>query len=114
MSAEVTLNLVSSGYLGRTLRSPVPSQDVNRAPPGDKPSSPQVQKPSSSNEDGESLNESYNRAIDYQFVPETNQMIVKVIDKGTGEVVRQIPSEELMQLANRISDFTHHFFEETA
>jgi flagellar protein FlaG len=35
---------------------------------------------------------------------EAKQLVVKVVDRETDEVIRQIPPEELMNLAQRLDD----------
>ncbi len=36
---------------------------------------------------------------------ENNQLVVQVINKKTGEVIKQIPPEELLEVSKRIHDF---------
>ena len=41
-------------------------------------------------------------ALSFSLDQESNQMVVKVIDQGTKEVIRQIPSEEMLALAKAL------------
>ena len=48
-----------------------------------------------------------NQNLEFEFSMDrdTNKTIVKVLDKSTGEVVRQIPSEETVAIARSIDRF---------
>ena len=52
-----------------------------------------------------SLTQSLDRKVDYQIQQGSNEIIIKVRDGETGEIIRQIPQEELVRLMNRISEF---------
>ncbi|AWB67800.1 flagellar biosynthesis protein FlaG [Saccharobesus litoralis] len=43
-----------------------------------------------------------NQDLSFSFDDETNRSIIKVTDAGSGEVIRQIPSEEVLKLSERI------------
>ena len=43
-----------------------------------------------------------NNALSFSLDQESDQMVVKVIDQGTKEVIRQIPSEEMLALAKAL------------
>lgn len=43
-----------------------------------------------------------NNALSFSLDQESKQMVVKVIDQGTKEVIRQIPSEEMLALAKAL------------
>jgi flagellar protein FlaG len=45
-----------------------------------------------------------NSQIRFQVDDKTGQVIVKIINKDTKEVIRQIPSEEMVKLASRAED----------
>ena len=45
-----------------------------------------------------------NSNIRIEFETETNIMIVKIIDGDTGEVIRQMPAEELLALSRHAKD----------
>lgn len=44
------------------------------------------------------------RDLKFSVDDETGQMVVKVTDAGTGEVIRQMPSEEALKLAQRLDE----------
>lgn len=46
--------------------------------------------------------QSQRRNLDFSFNEESNQSIVQVTDTETGELIRQIPSEEVLALSDRI------------
>ena len=42
------------------------------------------------------------RALDFDVAKESNRVIITVIDRQTNEVIRQIPPEDAIELAERI------------
>ena len=48
--------------------------------------------------------QSLRRELEFTFDEETRQVIIKVHDSETGEVVRQIPSEEFVAMARRLGE----------
>lgn len=60
------------------------------------------------------LAQSLNRKIDYHIQHENNRVIIQVRDGETGEVIRQIPEEEFVRLADRISEFNKKMVDEVA
>lgn len=51
--------------------------------------------------------------IDYQVNRETNEVVIRVVDKESGEVIRQIPGEEFLRLTSRIAEFNQKFLDES-
>lgn len=43
-----------------------------------------------------------NNAIEFSITDDTNQFVVKVIDRVTKEVIKQFPSEEVIQIARSL------------
>jgi flagellar protein FlaG len=43
------------------------------------------------------------RELDFRVDADTNRTVVTVRDQTTGEVIRQIPSEEVLRIARRLS-----------
>ena len=60
-----------------------------------------------------SLIHSLNRKVDYHVEEDSNKVVVKIRDGETGEIIRQIPEEELLRLTNRISDFNKSILDQT-
>ena len=46
------------------------------------------------------------RNLQFSLDTETGRTVVKVVDSSTNEVIRQIPSEELLNLAKTLDKFT--------
>jgi flagellar protein FlaG len=42
--------------------------------------------------------------LQFEVDKDTDKLIVKVIDRATGEVIRQIPNEEVVRIAKLMSD----------
>lgn len=43
-------------------------------------------------------------SVQFQIDPDLNDVIVKVIDKDTGDVIRQMPSEEVVRMAKAMDN----------
>jgi len=57
--------------------------------------------------------DSINRKIDYHIEQDSNELVIKIRDKKTGEIIKQIPEEEFLRLTNRISDFNKSILDQT-
>ncbi len=44
------------------------------------------------------------RNLQFKVDEETNEMVVKIVDKQSGDVIRQIPSEEMLALIKRMQE----------
>ncbi len=51
--------------------------------------------------------------VDYKINPETHEVVIRVVDRESGEVVRQIPGEDFLRLAQRIAEFNQKYLDET-
>lgn len=45
--------------------------------------------------------------LTFEFDDDIAKVVVKLIDKGTGEVIRQFPSEEMLRIARALSKEQH-------
>ncbi|WP_447927615.1 flagellar protein FlaG [Vreelandella sp. EE27] len=51
------------------------------------------------------LNEALrDRGVEFEVSEEASRIIARVIDRETGDVIRQIPSEEVLEVAKRIEE----------
>jgi len=57
--------------------------------------------------------DSINRKIDYHIEQDSNELVIKIRDKETGKIIKQIPEEEFLRLTNRISDFNKNMLDQT-
>ena len=57
--------------------------------------------------------DSINRKVDYHIEQDSNELVIKIRDKKTGEIIKQIPEEEFLRLTNRISDFNKSILDQT-
>ena len=57
--------------------------------------------------------DSLNRKVDYHIEQDSNELVIKIRDKKTGEIIKQIPEEEFLRLTNRISDFNKSILDQT-
>jgi len=51
-----------------------------------------------------SIVEQFSGKISFSFDPETNKVSIQVIDKETGEVIRQIPLKEMQNLMEKMEE----------
>ena len=58
--------------------------------------------------------ESTQRDLEIEINDESNCIVVRVIEAKTGKTIRQIPSEDLLQLANNIDKMLGLLFDDTA
>ncbi|MBT4047652.1 MAG: hypothetical protein HOE64_04815 [Nitrospina sp.] len=56
---------------------------------------------------------SANHKVDYQVNQETHDVVIRVVDSESGEVVKQIPGEDFLKLTQRIAEFNQKFLDET-
>ena len=54
-----------------------------------------------------------NNKVDYKVDHETNEVVIRIVDNESGEIIRQIPGEEFLRFANRISEFSQKHLDET-
>ena len=57
--------------------------------------------------------DSINRKVDYHIEQDTNELVIKIRDEETGEIIKQIPEEEFLRLTSRISDFNKSLLDQT-
>ena len=53
------------------------------------------------------------KGLQFSVDEEAGRTVIKIVDKGSGEMIRQIPAEEALRLAERISDFRDEFADKT-
>ncbi|MEE9258071.1 MAG: flagellar protein FlaG [Nitrospinaceae bacterium] len=118
MSAEISLQSV---VLGFSEKRPAFSSRLNQGQ-SHKPlisaadATEELPKQMTSTGSGESKNQapSLNRKLEYEINFESHEVVVKVIDGNTGEVIRQIPQEDFLRLTQKVSEFNRRVFEEFA
>jgi flagellar protein FlaG len=52
---------------------------------------------------------SLNRGLEFSVDEDSGRDVIKVIDKNSGDVVRQYPSEEVLELVASLSDAAGNF-----
>ena len=55
-----------------------------------------------------------NHKVNYQVNQETDELVIRIVDAESGEVVRQIPGEEFLRLTSRITEFNQKILDESA
>lgn len=69
------------------------------------PPSPEQLKKAADNISQAAQKSNQNLEFEFSMDTDTNKSIVKVVDKQTGELIRQIPSEETIEIARSIDKF---------
>ena len=57
---------------------------------------------------------SINKSLQFRFDQATGEMIVTIRDEETGEVIRQVPGEDALRIAQRIEDTLSAMLDEKA
>lgn len=45
------------------------------------------------------------QALEFSVDPDTNKPVIRMVDKDTGDLIRQIPSEEILAISRSIDQF---------
>ena len=56
----------------------------------------------------------FNNGLEFSINKDTDQLVVKVIDQNTKEVIRQIPSEEMLAIAKALDSLKGLLVKQTA
>lgn len=56
----------------------------------------------------------FNNNLEFSINDDTQQIVVKVVDSATQEVIRQIPSEEMLVIAKALDSIKGLLFKQTA
>ena len=56
---------------------------------------------------------SANYKVDYKIDQETHEVVIRVVDSESGEVIKQIPGEDFVKLAQRIAEFNQKSLDQT-
>ncbi|HHY18620.1 MAG TPA: flagellar protein FlaG [Firmicutes bacterium] len=51
------------------------------------------------------LAKAFNKAIKFQIHQETDKIYVEIVDRETGETIKQIPPEEMLKIAASVQEF---------
>ena len=54
-----------------------------------------------------------NNKIDYHLDHKTSEVVIRILDNESGEVIKQIPGEEFLRFTNRIAEFNEKTLDET-
>jgi len=87
----------------RTVRQPVEHQPEKKA-------KPQVH--NSTTSDLEKIGLAFNRKLQFVVDQRSNEVIIKVIDKETDKVVKELPPEELQRLHSNLKEAIGLLFDE--
>jgi flagellar protein FlaG len=100
---------VSVQSVGKT-----PATQVGSAPEADQPRAIEKDTLQDVVETIQDFVQSVSRNINFQLDDSSGRMIVNVTERNTGELIRQIPSEEALQLAENLSEIRSLLFKAEA
>ncbi|MBU1281863.1 MAG: flagellar protein FlaG [Gammaproteobacteria bacterium] len=127
--SSIQVSSASTAVASKTERTPSPSatvgaDGVERKPSEDATtgSATQVESgPAASREEVEAavatiqdFVQSVRRSLNFSLEEGSGRVVVKVTDAGSGDVIRQIPSEEALQLAENLSEVRSLLFKAEA
>lgn len=95
--ANVALSRASRPEAGPSMQPLLPTEAVS--PVSDSPKTVE-----SAVSDLKSIVQKVQRNLDFSVDESSGDVVVKVIDSESGKIVRQIPSEELLRLSERLED----------
>ena len=58
--------------------------------------------------------ETFNQGLHFKVNDETNQLVVQIVDQKTDEVIKQIPSQEVLDLEAQLREMVGVFLDEKA
>ncbi|MEK9629234.1 MAG: flagellar protein FlaG [Nitrospinota bacterium] len=108
--SSLTGRLKSPGQPGLTSR---PERETNYGEVKSDLSETRESPVSPSSETQVDINSLDNNKIDYQVNQETNEVVIRIVDSESGEVIRQIPGEEFLRLTSRIAEFNQKFLDQS-
>lgn len=86
-----------------TAEGSVNAQTLNKADDKrKKDSKPDAETVKNAVDQGNELLQAVRRNLQFKVDDATHEMVVKIVDSDSGEVVRQIPSEEMLELVKRM------------
>lgn len=109
--SSLTGRLKSPNHPGQTLKPEGESNQGDKTSDGAEsiPVSPSVE----TSETQVDLNSLDNHKVNYQVNQETDELVIRIVDNESGEVVQQIPGEEFLRLTSRIAEFNQKILDES-
>ena len=98
-------------------RAEAPRRTTPQSPVQDKPSTPRPGEEKPLQEAVDKVKEyiqPFNNGLEFSINKDTDQLVVKVIDQSTKEVIRQIPSEEMQAIAKALDSLKGLLVRQTA
>jgi flagellar protein FlaG len=108
-TVEVSARNVAQPRQVEVPATPAPVQRQTRAAPA-----VEIPKIESVTRQIDSYLRSINKSLQFRLDETTGQMVVSICDAETGEVIRQVPGEEALRIAQRIEDQLSAMLDEKA
>ncbi len=120
---EVISSTLEHGFESGSARGPTPAAktkskpepaQADRSDEASKPAEKPRKRTSVEVRDQASAPSPPNRAITFKLNRETERFFIQVVDRNTGEIIRQIPPEDMLKLAEELDASTGHLFNTSA
>jgi len=102
----VRIEMYSAGSAATALASPSKNKET---PQPQKPLQEESRSADEIQQDIETINDqlsAMNRSIRFSIDDKSKDVVVKVVDKNTGDVIMQIPPEEVLKLRERLNEMS--------
>lgn len=121
MPNNVSTNTVTAAAFRTVVQVETSREEAQVAPQNGKNLPPEQPAIEISSAEAEALAErlsefarSINRDLAFSVHEDSGKTVIQVLDSETNEIIRQIPSEELLRLSERLSDAQAILFDENA
>jgi len=114
MSVKLNLSYPAAAPQGNTADKPAEASRVNNVPAVADSKSADPNKLKLAVQEIEKFVQSVKRNLEFSIDDTSGKIVVKVVASETGEVVRQIPSEEVLKLAESLNTASNVLFDAKA
>jgi len=114
MSVKLNLSYPAPSAQSSIATAPAPSASAPTVPEAEKVKKPERAELEQAVSDIQAFVQSIHRQLDFSIDDTTGIVVVKVIASQSGEVVRQLPSEAALKLAQSLSDASSLLFDARA
>jgi len=126
---EMISNVVGSSIPSQEVKKPIPSQEVKKPKPSQEVKKPQEQQPVKKEETKSSESQIsdqllgaleqdfkliHNMELEFSIHKGTGRTMVKVFNKENDELVREIPPEQILDLAAKLDEMVGILFDQEA
>jgi flagellar protein FlaG len=114
--ADITMDMEVRAIRAAVKPASTPQREAAAEPARQTPAAPpvEVHKIESVTRQIDSFLRSINRSLQFRLDESTGRMVVSILDSETGEVIRQVPGDEALRIAQDIETRLSGMLDETA